>query len=579
MLHAEEISVDKIKAGMGGYKKKETKEFVDNIRSEYENLYKENQELKEKISVLSEGVQYYKNMESSLQKALVLAERTTTETVHAAEVKAEAMEKEAVAKAELITKEAKMRAENYEKEANMKAEAMLRDAKHKADLAVAKGNEELQKVHSQVVTLVQQYEQYKAQYKQLALAQMNVLESEAYNLDAPILKTIEEVLSQRPGEEPEQRPKEEFKTEDKEREQELRFETSDKKETSAFDMSDIMEPIRPENTSDEEKESEVYVDGRGQVYEVHEFREVTPPIAGERDPYFDEEPLEEEDDWSVPSSMEKQSFETEEKNPADFFKPFESKKEEKIDSVDYATEEEFSTPLKEEQKQETAQSFLNREEISEEKIEKEEEPDNSELETMKRIERMQLERLRQEEEMQAKRMKMGAGFVPESFEQAEEQEEQNEPKVEEVRLSDEDSAVDFFAGLSNSEEEAPISLQELRKQQEDENENVPLPKASNENAYFSSSFSEVERYEKKEESQMPSETATSFSFEEEQNEEEKGVTDNFEQLSSDWLTNSLTDDKTSENSIDFELSHTNYHPSEKKERGGFKSFRDFESEL
>lgn len=460
MLHAEEISVDKIKAGMGGYKKKETKEFVDNIRSEYENLYKENQELKEKISVLSEGVQYYKNMESSLQKALVLAERTTSETVHAAEVKAEAMEKEAAAKAELITKEAKMRAENYEKEANMKAEAMLRDAKHKADLALAKGNEELQKVHSQVVTLVQQYEQYKAQYKQLALAQMNVLESEAYNLDAPILKTIEEVLSQRPEEKPSQRPKEECKTEDKEKEQELHFETSDKKATSAFDMSDIMEPVRAENTLDEEKGSEVYVDGRGQVYEVHEFREVTPPGAGERDPYFDDEPLEEEDDWAVPSSMEKQSFETEEKNPADFFKPFESKKEEKVDSVDYTTEEEFSTPLKEKQKQETTQSFLNREEIQEEK-EEVENSDNSELETMKRIERMQLERLRQEEEMQAKRIKMGAGFVPENFEQAEEQEEkQKEPKVEEVPLANEASAVDFFAGFSsNSEEEAPISLQ------------------------------------------------------------------------------------------------------------------------
>ena len=102
MLKSEEISAEHIKSGLGGYNKKATREYVDGLREEYDSLCKENMELKDKLSVLSEGVQYYKNMENSLQKALVLAERTTTETVHAAEVKAAAMEKEAAAKAAFL---------------------------------------------------------------------------------------------------------------------------------------------------------------------------------------------------------------------------------------------------------------------------------------------------------------------------------------------------------------------------------------------------------------------------------------------------------------------------------------------
>ena len=54
MLNADEISVDKIKSGFGGYKKKETKEYLETIRSNYDALWKENLELKDKLSVLSE---------------------------------------------------------------------------------------------------------------------------------------------------------------------------------------------------------------------------------------------------------------------------------------------------------------------------------------------------------------------------------------------------------------------------------------------------------------------------------------------------------------------------------------------
>jgi len=79
MLTPIDIQNREIKSKMGGYDKKDVDDFLEEIRGSYEELYKENQSLKEKISSLSEGIQYYKKMESTLQKALVLAEKTSTE--------------------------------------------------------------------------------------------------------------------------------------------------------------------------------------------------------------------------------------------------------------------------------------------------------------------------------------------------------------------------------------------------------------------------------------------------------------------------------------------------------------------
>ena len=170
---------------------------------------------------------------------------------------------------------------------------------------------------------------------------------------------------------------------------------------------------------------------------------------------------------------------------------------------------------------------------------------------------------------------MGAGFGTQSFEQ-QEGKKVEEQKIEEVRLSKEEPATDFFSGLSAPAEEAPISLHELRMQQEEDNGYVSLPKPSNDSAYFSNSFSQGGEKEKKEESEIPPVSVNSFS---EEQKEEKESADDFASFSSDWLTKGRTDDKAAENSIDFELEHTSFQSGEKIERGGFKSFRDFESEF
>jgi hypothetical protein len=106
--------------------------------------------MKDKINMLNEGLQHYKNIEASLQKALVLAEKTSEETIRTAEMKAQAIELEAVNKAKEHTADAKA---------------------------------ELERVHTQTVTLVQQYTKYKAQFTQFLKAQMDLLTSDTFKVD------------------------------------------------------------------------------------------------------------------------------------------------------------------------------------------------------------------------------------------------------------------------------------------------------------------------------------------------------------------------------------------------------------
>ena len=66
MLTPIEIERKVFKSGIG-YEKKDVDLFLKDILDNYEAIYKENVELNDKINVLSEGIQYYKSIEKTLQ--------------------------------------------------------------------------------------------------------------------------------------------------------------------------------------------------------------------------------------------------------------------------------------------------------------------------------------------------------------------------------------------------------------------------------------------------------------------------------------------------------------------------------
>ena len=78
MLSLNEIKNHEFKKGIG-YTKKSVDDFVNEIVESFEEVNRENSELKEKLTTLSEGMQYYKSIEKTLQKSLVLAQKTADE--------------------------------------------------------------------------------------------------------------------------------------------------------------------------------------------------------------------------------------------------------------------------------------------------------------------------------------------------------------------------------------------------------------------------------------------------------------------------------------------------------------------
>ena len=160
MITPIEIQNKVFKSGGLGYDKKDVDSFMEEILDNYEALYRERMEMNDRINVLNEGLQYYKTIEKTLQKALVLAERTAEETKGTAMKNALLIEQEAVSKANVI----------------------LEDAKRELDF-----------IRKQTVELVRQYDMYKAKFKSLVNSQTELLDSQSFTVNLDQLSMFDTV--------------------------------------------------------------------------------------------------------------------------------------------------------------------------------------------------------------------------------------------------------------------------------------------------------------------------------------------------------------------------------------------------
>lgn len=172
MLSLIELQGKKVEAKRKKYEQNEMDTYLDLVFDNYKNLLEQNKkleaekaELNKKIKTLSDGVQYYRSIETTLQKALILAEKTSKETKDAAILKAESIEKEA----------------------------------HKrADHIVQNAEEEYNKIRNKSIRLVQQFNQYKLQLKEAASAQLQLVEGDEFDISKPddLEKPLHETASE-----------------------------------------------------------------------------------------------------------------------------------------------------------------------------------------------------------------------------------------------------------------------------------------------------------------------------------------------------------------------------------------------
>ncbi|MFR5684088.1 MAG: DivIVA domain-containing protein [Clostridia bacterium] len=127
---------------MNGYSVDEVDEFLDQLTEDYEKLYKDSSEYKEKIEELEKDVVHYKTIEGTLQNTLVMAQST----------------------AEEVKEIAKKQADQIIKEAEANARKQVDDLEHQ----IALKKKELEDVQKQ-------FDVYKAKMESLLISQLELL--------------------------------------------------------------------------------------------------------------------------------------------------------------------------------------------------------------------------------------------------------------------------------------------------------------------------------------------------------------------------------------------------------------------
>ena len=127
---------------VNGYSTNEVHEFMTSLLKDYEQLYKENIEYKDKIAMLNQGIQHYKSIEETLQNALIVAQGT----------------------AETVKQNSKAEADNILKQAEINATRSVDEIK-----------KQILEKEIQYGETKKQFDVYKAKMEALLISQLEIL--------------------------------------------------------------------------------------------------------------------------------------------------------------------------------------------------------------------------------------------------------------------------------------------------------------------------------------------------------------------------------------------------------------------
>jgi len=116
MLTPIEIENKEFKKVIRGYKEEEVDEFLDIVKEDFEQIYRENLELKEKLTLYQDQINKYDNIGETLKATLITAQSAAEDTCSAANRKAKVIVEEADLKSRQIIELANSRVIEIRKE-------------------------------------------------------------------------------------------------------------------------------------------------------------------------------------------------------------------------------------------------------------------------------------------------------------------------------------------------------------------------------------------------------------------------------------------------------------------------------
>lgn len=148
MLAPSEIDNMRFSKTIKGYNVDEVDDFLDQLTADYERLYKENAEYKDKFEQMEKELGQYKQMEHTLQNTLVVAQTA---------------------------------AGDIKNTAQKQAEQIIRDAQTEARRSVDELNKQEYEVTKKIEEMKKNFEVTKAKMEALLIAQLEMLQDDRKN--------------------------------------------------------------------------------------------------------------------------------------------------------------------------------------------------------------------------------------------------------------------------------------------------------------------------------------------------------------------------------------------------------------
>ncbi|MCL6635643.1 MAG: DivIVA domain-containing protein [Peptococcaceae bacterium] len=131
MLTPLEIQNKEFRRSFRGYNDEEVDSFLDRVNHDYEALYKENRELKERLDEYERSMARYKEIEEVMKNTLVMAQKNASDLKANAEKEAQLIVEKARQEAGVILAEAEEKGKELFEEARRRAGQMIDEAEKK----------------------------------------------------------------------------------------------------------------------------------------------------------------------------------------------------------------------------------------------------------------------------------------------------------------------------------------------------------------------------------------------------------------------------------------------------------------
>lgn len=158
MLTPIEIENKEFKKAIRGYKEEEVDEFLDIVKEDFEQIYRENLELKEKLTLYQDQMNKYDNIGETLKATLITAQSAAEDTCSAA---------------------------------NRKAKVIVEEADLKSRQIIELANSRVIEIRKEYDTMVKEFKIFRNKFKSLLEDEIRSIDEIFYNVDDPNISGFE----------------------------------------------------------------------------------------------------------------------------------------------------------------------------------------------------------------------------------------------------------------------------------------------------------------------------------------------------------------------------------------------------